>query len=258
MTVRLGFAVAAHLDPEILVVDEVLAVGDAEFQKKAIGKMQDISHSHGRTVLFVSHNMGAVRNLCHRGIILDQGLLTFDGEVNDAVDRYITMGDEKKMDNFVQIEEKHHDHGHTGEVRFVSFFQPKPSMHYASDEDIVFHIKLHAYSTKKNCRINCTIWNAEGTPVGSIVSSKGFDMEASKDRVVEYTIKNPGLVSGKYDLTFSVGVGDVVDGLRLFDGIRNFMGFEIDKLSVSSHEGFGLWRRTWGDIMISHDVQIIE
>ena len=81
MTVRLGFAVAAHLDPEILVVDEVLAVGDAEFQKKAIGKMQDISHSHGRTVLFVSHNMGAVRNLCRKGVLLDKGCLNFYGDV---------------------------------------------------------------------------------------------------------------------------------------------------------------------------------
>ena len=92
MTVRLGFAIAAHLEPEILVVDEVLAVGDAEFQKKAIGKMQDVSHSEGRTVLFVSHNMGAVKNLCKRGIVLNQGQVAFDGGVEDAVRRYINTG----------------------------------------------------------------------------------------------------------------------------------------------------------------------
>ncbi|MDP2059012.1 MAG: ABC transporter ATP-binding protein, partial [Flavobacteriaceae bacterium] len=74
MTVRLGFAVAAHLEPDILVVDEVLAVGDAEFQKKAIGKMQDISKTDGRTVLFVSHNMAAVKSLCTRGIVLEYGM----------------------------------------------------------------------------------------------------------------------------------------------------------------------------------------
>lgn len=89
MTVRLGFAVAAHLEPEILVVDEVLAVGDAEFQKKAIGKMQDVSRGEGRTVLFVSHNMASIRNLCHRGIVLENGSVCFDGDVNDAVDRYL-------------------------------------------------------------------------------------------------------------------------------------------------------------------------
>lgn len=91
MTVRLGFAVAAHLDPEILVVDEVLAVGDAEFQKKAIGKMKDVAHGQGRTVLFVSHYMAAVRSLCKRGIVLQNGMQVFDGEVNEAVDFYTTQ-----------------------------------------------------------------------------------------------------------------------------------------------------------------------
>ena len=91
MMVRLGFAVAAHLDPEILVVDEVLAVGDAEFQKKAIGKMQDVSRGEGRTVLFVSHNMTAVKNLCHRGILLKNGLVDSTGDINSIVEKYLSM-----------------------------------------------------------------------------------------------------------------------------------------------------------------------
>jgi lipopolysaccharide transport system ATP-binding protein len=88
MTVRLAFAVAAHLDPEILVVDEVLAVGDAEFQKKAIGKMQDMSREGGRTVLFVSHNMAAVRSLCNRGLIIENGRITSVGDVEDIISKY--------------------------------------------------------------------------------------------------------------------------------------------------------------------------
>ena len=90
MTVRLGFAVAAFLDPEILVVDEVLAVGDAEFQKKAIGKMKDVSQGQGRTVLFVSHNMGSIRSLCKRGILLENGSIKADGEVNSVCDMYLS------------------------------------------------------------------------------------------------------------------------------------------------------------------------
>ncbi len=89
MTVRLGFAVAAFLEPEILVVDEVLAVGDAEFQKKAIGKMQDVSKGEGRTVLFVSHNMAAVRSLCNKGVLLKNGRFHFQGSADDAIDKYI-------------------------------------------------------------------------------------------------------------------------------------------------------------------------
>ncbi len=90
MMVRLGFAVAAHLEPEILVVDEVLAVGDAEFQQKAIGKMQDVSKNDGRTVLFVSHNMEAVKNLCQSGIILKNGTIDFYGTASKCVDRYLS------------------------------------------------------------------------------------------------------------------------------------------------------------------------
>jgi len=89
MTVRLGFAIAAHLEPEILVVDEVLAVGDAEFQKKAIGKMQDVSKGQGRTVLFVSHNMMAIKSLCKRGVLLENGQLKEFGDVDKIVAHYL-------------------------------------------------------------------------------------------------------------------------------------------------------------------------
>lgn len=88
MYVRLAFAVAAHLDSDILIADEVLAVGDADFQKKALGKMNSISTQQGRTVLFVSHNMSAVRNLCNKGILLDSGKITKQGDIDDVIDTY--------------------------------------------------------------------------------------------------------------------------------------------------------------------------
>jgi len=93
MMVRLGFAVAAHLDPEILVVDEVLAVGDAEFQKKAIGKMQDVSQEEGRTVLFVSHNMASIKQLCQSGVLLDKGQVVYRGSAADTVGEYLRATD---------------------------------------------------------------------------------------------------------------------------------------------------------------------
>ena len=100
MTVRLGFAIAAHLDPEILVVDEVLAVGDAEFQKKAIGKMQDVSKGEGRTVLFVSHNMGSIRNLCKSGMLLENGSIKCTGEVSHVIDEYMKSTHTSDYDSF--------------------------------------------------------------------------------------------------------------------------------------------------------------
>ena len=97
MHVRLGFAVAAHLEPDILVVDEVLAVGDAEFQKKAIGKMQEVSQGEGRTVLFVSHNMASVSTLCSRALLLSNGQIQQRGNVSDIIYEYLNE-DKKNID----------------------------------------------------------------------------------------------------------------------------------------------------------------
>lgn len=117
MTVRLGFAVAAFLEPEILVVDEVLAVGDAEFQKKAIGKMKDVSSDGGRTVLFVSHNMAAVRSLCKSGIVLKNGMIEYTGTANDAIEQY--MKSNMTWNNDDKVSEMPRNFRGTGNIRFV-------------------------------------------------------------------------------------------------------------------------------------------
>jgi len=106
MRVRLAFAVAAFLEPDILVIDEVLAVGDAEFQKKAIGKMQDISKGDGRTVLFVSHNMAAVKSLCTRAIVLEHGKTVFEGATDEAVDFYLKNSTITLQDNIKELESR--------------------------------------------------------------------------------------------------------------------------------------------------------
>ena len=118
MTVRLGFAIAAHLEPEILVVDEVLAVGDAEFQKKAIGKMQDVSRGGGRTVLFVSHNMRSVRNLCKTAVVLENGQVAFSGDVEKGIDYYIQSN--SIADGSVSVADIPRTDKCTGDLRFVS------------------------------------------------------------------------------------------------------------------------------------------
>jgi lipopolysaccharide transport system ATP-binding protein len=96
MYVRLAFAVAAHLESEILIVDEVLAVGDADFQKKCLGKMNDVSKGEGRTVLFVSHNMAAVKNLCSKGIVLEYGNVIYTGSADESVDYYLSRSSKVK------------------------------------------------------------------------------------------------------------------------------------------------------------------
>ena len=116
MYVRLAFSVAAHLDSEILVVDEVLAVGDAEFQKKSLHKMQNISASEGRTVLFVSHNMLAIQTLCNKGMVLDKGQLVYKGGNKDAIDFYQAHATAIPKDNLAERK----DRLGGGTVRFIS------------------------------------------------------------------------------------------------------------------------------------------
>jgi lipopolysaccharide transport system ATP-binding protein len=118
MYVRLAFAVAAHLEPEILIVDEVLAVGDAEFQKKCLGKMQDVSKNDGRTVLFVSHNLAAIQLLCNKVIVLQNGRKIFDGSTNAGIEYYINNN--VQPDQLVSLKERTDRQGN-GKIRIVDF-----------------------------------------------------------------------------------------------------------------------------------------
>lgn len=107
MYVRLAFAVAAHLEPEILIVDEVLAVGDIQFQKKCIGKMQDVSKNEGRTVIFVSHNMAAIQSLTNKGVVLNHGNLTYFGDIASAIQNYTNLMMQKGASNLIKGKGNH-------------------------------------------------------------------------------------------------------------------------------------------------------
>lgn len=142
MGVRLGFAVAAFLEPDILVVDEVLAVGDAEFQKKAIGKMQDISRSGGRTVLFVSHNMASIKSLCSRTIVLKNGTVSFDGSTVHGIQAYLDESAKIESSDLLRLTER----SGTGLVKFQKFWIANQVSNTAnsvlSGEDVDFCFQL--------------------------------------------------------------------------------------------------------------------
>ena len=149
MYVRLAFAVAAHLEPDILVVDEVLAVGDAEFQKKAIGKMKEVSTEGGRTVLFVSHNMGSVQSLCSRGVLLENGAISYMGTTEDTITRYL-MGGKMSISDLSEVKER----SGAGNVIFTKVKLGNPHMEknvFKLGEKIGFHFD---FKIKKNIGIN--------------------------------------------------------------------------------------------------------
>ena len=217
MTVRLGFAVAAFLEPEILVVDEVLAVGDAEFQKKAIGKMKDVSQGQGRTVLFVSHNMASVRNLCKTGIILDKGQIAYMGTADDAVSLYIRG----------QAEGSQIDRQGSGDVVFSDFKLSSDSIFMGDDLTVSFGLE-----TKKRyfspLNVEVSVINDQGDPIFNCVNyDDGTDFGKMKEgtkKMVECKLKNLNLTPGGYFVTLYTGTNN-----KTFDWIRYGMHFTVEQ-----------------------------
>lgn len=196
MMVRLGFAIAAHLEPEILVVDEVLAVGDAEFQKKAIGKMQDVSKGEGRTVLFVSHNMAAVRSLCTRGVMLKNGMVNFMGSISDTLDHYLKNDDnnqkEKIIDN-VQFTKS------TLTINYIGINGTEQSESTIQSDQRELTIKIEGHSEEDlHFDIMLVFKNKDGVPLATY--AKGHYMGdiqhlSAGDFTIERTIELPVILS---------------------------------------------------------------
>ena len=246
MTVRLGFAVAAFLEPEILVVDEVLAVGDAEFQKKAIGKMKDVSQGDGRTVLFVSHNMASIRSLCKTGVVLDKGSVAYMGNVFNAVDFYLSQNAFVQTATHVDIEESQHDKNRSLDAKIIMAEFVDDKSVFASDEDIRIRVKVQSRVNINECRVNIGIYNADETPVGSYSSDAFFKLKVGELKLLEYTLHRPNLALGSYSLAFSVGMGNAQTGETNLDVVHHVLTFDIDRMSKDENKFFVKWDKSWG------------
>jgi lipopolysaccharide transport system ATP-binding protein len=145
MYVRLAFAIAAHLEPEILVIDEVLAVGDAQFQKKCLGKMEDVSKQEGRTVLFVSHNTGIVSQLCNKAMLLDSGRIVMTSKTDDVIDRYVNQFDDGT--SAIQQDKRPGENQFT--LAFMTDVVGGKRSEYRFDEEVVISVEvfLDAFSS---------------------------------------------------------------------------------------------------------------
>ncbi len=198
MYVRLAFAVAAHLEPDILVVDEVLAVGDAEFQKKCLGKMEGVAKS-GRTVVFVSHNMTAVRNFCSRGIVLKQGQLIFDGPVDQAIATYASEGLSGTTDEWVRPQPPEGDGLKFAAIR-IALSGDQPRIQLTSD------LRLVAGPNSLNSMIAIDVVDQSGTPVmQALPSAIPFVPAEVGVYDVRVDVELPPLIPGAYSLNFWVG-----------------------------------------------------
>src|SRR5690554_214683 len=218
MKVRLAFAVAAHLEPDILVVDEVLAVGDAEFQKKAIGKMQDISREGGRTVLFVSHNMGSIKSLCTRGIVLENGISVFDGDVDNCIDYYLSSNSNEKQKLLKDREDR------TG-AKFFRFtdIQIKSASknnlrEILSGEDYIFRITFNAKVKLEKVAIRLRFIDKNQTIrflCNNYFVEDYYTLEKKDNYIVDIAVPKFPLPNGSYSIQLSCfsenGVEDDVE-----------------------------------------------
>src|SRR5690606_26517087 len=222
MRVRLAFAVAAHLEPDILVIDEVLAVGDAEFQKKAIGKMQDISKGEGRTVLFVSHNMAAVKSLCTRAIVLEHGKTTFSGEVEAAIDYYL----EGSKNHFSVA--KFEDRKGSGVIKIknVNVFGVNEESKPQTGKPLVMRFELEKLNTitSNNIEFDVRIDDNLGQRISWLSTRIWNKTNHSKYSKVEFQMDNIQLNQGLYFVTTYITVDNIVS-----DWIQNAFSFEVEE-----------------------------
>lgn len=259
MQMRLAFSVAAHLQPEILIVDEVLAVGDAQFQKKCMGKMGDVSRS-GRTVLFVSHNMAAVRQLTSRCLLMNRGKITFDGEPGRAIELY----SEAMADAFTQGADLSAWPRRLPEqdrvVAFQSLNFDRPIPVFAADEAISFHARVRSRESVDGVRVSGTIFHAEGYPVGTFFSPPASNMLVKEERILKITINGARLAPGAYRMGLSTGIGNYISGHRHFDIVMEVLPFEVSPLEGEDGTMAG-WSTHWGAIRLEdidfEDVKVV-
>ncbi|MGO4906194.1 ABC transporter ATP-binding protein [Flavobacterium sp. W20_MBD1_R3] len=249
MYVRLAFAVAAFLEPEILIVDEVLAVGDAEFQKKAIGKMQDISRTGGRTVLFVSHNMAAVKQLCTRGIVLENGKVVFDGETIDSINYYLNLNKIKSAENTVLISDKHRKFKTTKEIQIlaITLLNPLYENCFTSANPIRLNFKVEFNKPIKCFRIAGSIFTSDEYKIGTFFTNNTENYENAKVLNLEVSLIDHNLSRGSYYFAFSIGNGDEEVGNNEYDIVYELLPFEITH-KEDLKTPINKWPKDWGNI----------
>lgn len=241
MTVRLGFAVAAFLEPEILIVDEVLAVGDAEFQKKAIGKMQDVSRGEGRTVLFVSHNMAAVRSLCRRGIILQNGMHVFDGDANDAVD-YYTQANISSLNDYIVVTDQYRRVSLPKDLEYIDIRILNDIHNVSTNEPLEFEMTLKRNNESvKECQIGVLSRNSNDVMEWACYSSAIQLSAVRNEYKVRFSIHNHNTPMGRHRLNFNISRYDYSANIQDFDIIYEALSFEVNYVDAKHTETFTLW-----------------
>lgn len=241
MYVRLAFAVAANLESEILIVDEVLAVGDVDFQKKCLGKMGEVSRGEGRTVLFVSHNMGSILTLCKKGLLLDNGKVEMNGNISDVVHHYFYLGVDRKEKPPLH---KYRNYDISSAPVFIEnvfvegFEHETPQLNLLDEIRIVIRIVVKKAISGASIAIGFN--NSEGVRTDMAFSwDDEFYLTSDPGTYnIIFSIPSPSLSPDRY--TIGIGVNQGYQTVA-WDGINYYPIFEIENRSVVKHWDFRPW-----------------
>ena len=224
MYVRLAFSVAAHLDPDILIIDEVLAVGDIEFQEKCLGKMKDVSGDN-RTVIFVSHNLDALRNLCDSGVLIENGKLKFKGNIDEVIGKYLDNNKLKENTNYSLI---NHEKNEILLKEVELKLQKNGNLNRITNEDdieIIFH--YHLYKDFKFLRALVTITNQNGTVVLTTSDIDLYKKTRKKGNYLSRLVINKRLLNiGKYTISIRFDSPK----LKVFMATINCLSFTVNEV----------------------------
>lgn len=246
MYVKLAFAVASHLDSEILVMDEVLAVGDMKFQKKCLGKMGDAASNEGRTVLYVSHNMATIRNLCTRCIVLDKGKIIFSGDVESAIATYMNVSVEKmqvKYD-FTKTARSVLDYARKVKILELSFLNKELPI-YSTEDEMAIELKIKGLEKIEDIRARMEICYVDGSMVGMTESKaiSSFEKNETKNVIIRMATKN--LAEGRYYFRLSLFTLNQMGIHSAYDDTPVKISFKI----IDSVQDRTAWaRQYWGSV----------
>lgn len=241
MYVKLAFSVAAHLDSEIMIMDEVLAVGDVAFQTKCLNKMNEVSKSEGRTILYVSHNMNTVRQLCNRCIVLDHGKIVFDGAVDEGIAIYIKTND--KVDTHFNVDEAERPYSRMGvDTRIFSLDFLKERTRYKYNETIDLKVGVNYKRAYSSLRTRAEIYYFDGTEIG-IYESETYAIDQPGSYYTNMRFTPDILPNGKYYIVLDIYELDGLSRHWTVDHPSSRFYFEIfedDKAGIKwEHEDMG-------------------
>jgi lipopolysaccharide transport system ATP-binding protein len=224
MYVRLAFAVAAHLEPEILVVDEVLAVGDAAFQKKCLGKMGDVAEKEGRTVLFVSHNMGIISELCHKGLWFTNGKIYGKGETRNLIAKYLSHG--VNQSGSILIKEDTDNHQFYFRRLCLIDNKDQISSTFSCQDSIKIKLEYEILKEIQDLEIGFRIVNFSGVNIFTVERSSYLKTALlTGSYMAEIEIPSFFLIPGKY----TINIGSYVRNVGFLSFYESLLSFEIEE-----------------------------